>query len=224
MKLNLYFRNPRVMALVITLVLTLGLVLLFGAPAQMAQAQATDTPTPTSTFTPTNTATPTQTRFPVDVNSASAGGFVCIAGSIDCIQSQHGGGIHIYNDSTGENVFGVNGSTGAINAGSLTLKTPLASSSIQTPTPNLLYGNTPAAVKEVCKSVTIIGSATVTAPGISTPLAVTYGSSVDPGGNVDYVSHTNSAGVVTVKTWKILSGTPAAATTAVPVDVCIKGN
>ena len=36
---------------------------------------------------------------------------------------------------------------------------------VYTPTPQILYGTTPAAVKEVCKTVNIVGAATVTAPG-----------------------------------------------------------
>lgn len=131
--------------------------------------------------------------------------------------------------------------TGALGANSGTFSTPLAAGQyvaptaqptyaytaptvVPTATPEILYGATPAAVKEVCKQVSVIGAATVTFAGISTPQAVTYGVAADPGGNVDMVSHTNSAGVVTVKTWIVLAGTPAAATTAVPIDVCTKGN
>lgn len=100
--------------------------------------------------------------------------------------------------------------------------TPVATATAVT----LHYGNTPAPAKVVCKSVTVLGAATVTAPGITTPQAVQQSLNADPGNTYWNSSHTNSSGVVTVKVWQnMLSGTvtPQAATTAVAMDVCIVG-
>jgi hypothetical protein len=115
-----------------------------------------------------------------------------------------------------------------LNSGAALIATPGATvylpySSISTPTPNVNFGATPAAAKWQCKQVNIIGSATVTAPGVTTPRAVTHGIAGDPGGNVDVVSHVNASGVITVSTWRIVANTPVAATTSVPIDVCIIG-
>lgn len=211
-----------ILGAVIVFVLVALAIALPAAP--VVRAQATDTPTPTVTNTPTPTYTPTTTTFPVNrvrLNSS----LLCIRADFDCVQGRGGAGIHLYaTDNT--NTFYANGATGdlmvtgIITGGSLSLGgTPYA-----TATPALLYGNTPAAVKEVCKTVNITGSSTVIAPGITTPRAVTYGMAADPVGNYNLVTHTNAAGVVTVKVWGLVAETPVANTTPVAVDVCIKGN
>ncbi len=178
--------------------------------------------------------------FRVDAPTAIATGTPAVvinnAGVSRLLEFQKGGTPQAY--FTGAGGLTLNG---ALSANSGTFATPLAVGQyvaptaqptfaytaptvVPTATPNILYGATPVAVKEVCQQVSIIGAATVPAAGITTPQAVTYGVAADPAGNVDLVTHTNAAGVVTVKTWIVLAGTPAAATTAVPIDVCIRGN
>lgn len=103
---------------------------------------------------------------------------------------------------------------------------PLPTATAQpTPTPGILYGNTPAAVMEICKTVNVIGQATVTFPGITTPQAVgpieLNNSAL---GNADYARFDKASGVVTIYTYRLVAQTPVAATTVVAVDVCAKGN
>src|SRR4030066_1047942 len=82
------------------------------------------------------------------------------------------------------------------------------------PTAVVLYGNTPAAVKEICKTVNIIGSATVTFPGITTPQAVGPITFNDSGlGNADLATFGNASGVITINRVRNLSQTPVAAPT-----------
>lgn len=95
---------------------------------------------------------------------------------------------------------------------------------IPTPTPEIYVGNTPAAVKEICKTVNVIGSATVTFPGITTPQAVGPITLNNSGlGNADYGTFVNASGVITIYTYRVVAQTPVAATTVVAVDVCAKG-
>lgn len=194
------------------------LALLLAVPgAPVVQAQATNTPTPTLTNTPTITPTPTTTTFPVNrvrLNSS----LLCMRADFDCVQGRSGAGIHLYS-SNNTNTFFADGATGDLMVTGI-----ITGSSLAVSTPILSYGTTPAAVREVCKTVNITGSSTVTAPGISTPRAVTHGMNADPVGNYNLVTHTNSAGVVTVKVWGLVAQTPVANTTPVSVDVCIKGN
>lgn len=166
----------------------------------------------------------------IGVQAVERIGIRCGSDTDPCVDSRFGRDINVYSDDGSTSKFSLDGATGnviaagSMNANSLTLSTPLAAAQFVAPTSMVRYGATPAAALEICKTVNVIGAATVTFPGISTPLAVTHGVGEDPGGNVDIVSHTNSAGVVTLKTWRIVLNTPAAATTVVAVDVCAKGN
>lgn len=95
-----------------------------------------------------------------------------------------------------------------------------------TTTPAIFYGATPAAVKEICKTVTITDTSLVVAfPGITTPQAVGPIAIDNVGiGNVDLVTFDKAAGIVTLYGFRVVAGTPVAVTTPVTVDVCAKGN
>ena len=83
----------------------------------------------------------------------------------------------------------------------------------------LQYGST--GQKEVCGSTVITGTGTI-AHGLATPSYVTYGIAQDVTGDGASLSHTNSSATVTIKAWSAAL-TPAAASTPVTVDWCVKG-
>lgn len=133
----------------------------------------------------------------------------------DCITIWNGGGLSLYNNPGSGLMFSIAGSSGNVNTnGSLTVRNTPVTNQVQA-------GATPVAAKVICKEVTVLGSATVTAAGITTPVAVTYGLGANPSANGNMVNYVNAAGVVTVSVWGAVA-TPA--TTDVPVSVCITGN
>ena len=77
-------------------------------------------------------------------------------------------------------------------------------------------------LEQNCGTQSITAAATVV-HNLSTPVAAVCSLAADPTGN-QFCSYTNSAGVVTVKVWQGLAGTPTANGDAVSVAWCVTGN
>lgn len=185
--------------------------------------------------------TPTAPETEIGVQALANQGIKCGASADPCVISNWGRDLNVYSDEQSTSKFSVDGATGnVVAAGSLgansgTFSTPLAAGQFVAPTaqPTFAYtaptaelyvGATPAAAREQCKTVNVIGSATVTFVGISTPAAMSATFSGDPGVNSDKLYTTTGSGVFTVFASLTTAGTPAPATTLVAVDVCGKGN
>lgn len=181
----------------------------FAGPLATANAQQTSTPT----LTPTATSTVTPTRVATSAPMVQGNGLVqylqCgyygfgVITAGDCVQIHNGSDISTYN-TAGQRTFFLDGETGLAAQGVGGIKCVQGSQS-------------------VTGSATVI-PATLTAAGISTPQFVTKGLAADPVGNYNLVTHTNAAGVVTLKVWGLVAQTPVANTTPVAVDYQVCGS
>lgn len=217
---------------IVSALLVVMAVLALGGGAQIVLAQATDTPTPTNTFiptstltvtpTPTNTSTPTTTPYPLSQQKNSnsplqpVSSILCAFDTVgyDCLQGRGGGSIHLY-ASNGAEKFSVNGETGAVSAGALSVN----SLSLATPQAVLAY-QTPG-VRMKCGTNTITGTLAI-AHGMATPQFVMANLAADVNGDHARVSSVNASATVTIKIWNSAL-TPAAAQTPVAVDWCVVG-
>lgn len=216
MKVSLSLPHPAraVLAGILVIVALLALFVL-ASPPPVAHAQATATPTDTltPTNTPTLTPTPVNTPYPLSAGGGLIQYLKCGAYNFgvttpgDCVQAWNGSTMHFYS-AAGLNTFSVDGATGNITTtGTLSVGGEITESGT-----NCAKGQT-----NVASGSATVSAVTLSALGITTPTWADASLAVAATGDAENVSHTNSAGVVTLLV-KNSALTPAAATTTTAVD------